>query len=151
MHEIITDELDRHLTGRATAAFYEHLESCAACRTEVATLDEATACLRELSLGEEAAPAPGFGFYARVANTIREQQPRSPLAGLFSPGVAFFRRVAFASAILLVGFGSLLVVNEAGQDGVDVSTLIAQYDPATAHAGAAEPDSMLVTLAAYHD
>ena len=113
-------------------------------------MDELTKILRELSptLGE--APEPSLGFYTKIAASIREQQPQSPWARLFSPGQVFFRRVAFASLLLLTGLGGMLINNEASQDGADATAIMAQYDTTTSHAGAAEPDQLLVTLASFN-
>lgn len=151
MHEVVRNELERHLSGKASAAFYAHVAECDACRTEVAEMDEISLVLRELSptLGE--VPEPSLGFYTRVAATIREQQPRSPFARLFSPGQAFFQRIAFASLVLMAGLGTVLINNEANEDGLDATTIMAQYDGTTSHASAAEPERLLVTLAAYHE
>lgn len=149
MHEPVREEIERHLAGKASPAFYAHLSTCADCQNEVAEMEELSRILRDLTpvLGE--VPQPSLGFYSRVAGTIREQQ-RSPLADLFSPGSLFFRRVALASLVLLTGLGGLLINSEASEDGADATAIIAQYDAATSHAGAAEPDRLLVTLAAYH-
>ncbi len=150
MHDAVQKELERHLAGKASPAFYRHLDECVSCRTEVAEMDELSQILKELSPSLGEAPEPSAGFYAKIAATICEQQPKSTWARLFSPGQVFFQRVAFASLLLLVGLGGLLVRQEAGQDGADATAIIAQYDTTTAHAGAAEPDRLLVTLAAYH-
>ena len=150
MHDIVRDELEEHLTGKASAEFYAHMNSCKTCRDEVAEMDDLAAVLRDLSPALGEAPVPSPGFYARVASTINEQQPTSPLSKLFSPGYLFFRRVAMASVLLLAGLGTLLISNESEVDGADATAIIAQYDSASSHAHAAEPDNLLVTLAAYH-
>jgi len=149
MHGIVQEELERHLAGKASPAFYTHLSACAACRQEVAEMEDLSAVLRDFTPALEEAPQPSLGFYNRVAGTIRDQQ-RSPLANLLSPGSLFFRRIALASLLLLTGLGGLLINSEASEDGADATAIIAQYDSATSHAGAAEPDRLLVTLAAYH-
>lgn len=155
MHEAAKHELEKHLPGegrgqKASPAFYAHLDSCADCREEVNEMDEISRIMRDLAPSLDGVPQPSLGFYSRVASTIREQQPRSPLAHFFSPGLVFFRRVAFASVLLLTGLGTLLI-NEVSEDGSDATAIMAQYDTNTAHAPAAEPDNLLVTLAAYHD
>jgi len=60
--------------------------------------------IRQLGEGREQAPVPLPGFYAKVAAGIHEQQ-NARVLGLLSPGVSFFRRVAFASLLLLAGLG----------------------------------------------
>ena len=73
--------------------------------------------------------------------------------GLFSPGAAFFRRVAFASLLLLAGLGSFLVSRESSFVAVPMrrprssrSTMPSRRTPK-----AADRDRMLVTLATYHE
>ncbi|HXJ39773.1 MAG TPA: hypothetical protein VNH18_10880 [Bryobacteraceae bacterium] len=151
MHELVREEIERHLAGKASPGFYRHLESCADCRTEVVEMEELSSILRDLTPAPYQVPSPSLGFYNRVAGTIREQQ-RSPLANLFSPGSLFFRRIALASLLLLTGLGGLLINSEVSEDGAgaDATAIIAQYDATTSHAGASEPDRLLVTLAAYH-
>jgi len=150
MHDIVRDELEDHLAGKASPGFYTHVNSCKTCRDEVTEMDELAIVLRDLTPALGEAPLPSPGFYARVASTINEQQPRSPLAMLFSPGYLFFRRVALASVVVLAGLGTLLINNEAQVDGADATAIMAQYDTASSHAQSAEPDNLLVTLAAYH-
>jgi len=151
MHDIVVDELEGHLSGNASRAFYDHLELCEPCRTEVASMDELSALLRELrpaEAGEAAQPSPYF--YNRLTWNIVENQPRG-VWGMFSPGTAFFRRVAFASLLLLAGLGSFLVSREASFSGTDAAAIMAQHDPAISHTESADRDRMLVTLATWHE
>jgi hypothetical protein len=153
MHDIVVDELERHLSGNATRAFYEHLDLCESCRTEVSGMDEVASLLRELRPAEggvEMAPQPSPYFYNRVTWQIAET-PLKQAWGLFSPGAAFFRRVAFASLLLLAGLGSYLVSREASFSGTDAAAIMAQHDPALTHTESADRDRMLVTLATYHE
>jgi hypothetical protein len=69
--------------------------------------------------------------------------------GLFSPGAAFFRRVAFASLLLLAGLGSFLVTRESSAGGADAATIMAQHDLNSAHSESSDRDRILVTLASY--
>jgi hypothetical protein len=152
MHDIVVDELERHLSGNASRAFYDHLDLCESCRTEIAGMDELSALLRELRPAESRVdePQPSPYFYNRVTWHIVENQPRVAW-GLFSPGTAFFRRVAFASLLLLAGLGSFLVSREASFSGTDAAAIMAQHDPAISHTESADRDRMLVTLATYHE
>src|SRR5689334_9435689 len=124
MHRIVDEELERHFSGNASRAFYSHLEGCEACHSEVAAMDEVSALVREMrfdALEEQTAVVPPLGFYSRVTSEIIESQRREAW-GLFSPGAAFFRRVAFASLLLLAGLGSFLVTRESsftGSSGAD--------------------------------
>lgn len=151
MHDIVVDELERHLSGSASRAFYDHLDLCEPCRTEIAGMDELSALLRELRPAAlDSAPQPSPYFYNRVTWSIVENQGRQAW-GLFSPGTAFFRRVAFASLLLLAGLGSFLVSREASFSGTDAAAIMAQHDPAVAHPESADRDRMLVTLATWHE
>ena len=138
------------MAGMASPEFYNHVNSCKPCRDEIAQMDEIAAVLRDLTPALGEVPLPSPGFYARVANTINEQKPVSPMAKLFSPGYLFFRRVAFASILLLAGLGTLLISREAEVDGADATAIMAEYDTTSSHAHTAEPDNLLVTLASYH-
>jgi hypothetical protein len=157
MHDIVIDELETHLSGgglykSASREFYAHLDACGPCRIEVARMDELSGMLRELRFDPAGATGPtlepSLGFYARVRNEIVEQQPKE-IWGLFSPGAAFFRRIAFASLLLLAGLGSFLVTREASFGGTDAASIMAQHDPVAAHSDASDRDRMLVTLATY--
>jgi len=160
LHDIVMDELETHLSGggiskRASRAFYAHLEACQQCRAEVAEMDHLSMLLRELRSDTEnspdalPAPQPSLGFYNRVRYRILEHQQKEAW-GLFSPGAAFFRRVAFASLLLLAGLGSFLVSRESSFKGTDAASIMAQHDPAADHSDA-DRDRMLVTLANYHE
>jgi len=154
MHDIVVDELERHLSGNASRAFYDHLDRCQACRAGVAEMDDLSVLLRELRSDPENefenAPQPPLGFYNRVTWNIVAQQKKEAW-GLFSPGAVFFRRVAFASLLLLAGLGSFLVSHEASFSGTDAATIMAQHDPVAVHSESSDRDRMLVTLATYHE
>jgi len=163
MHDIVVDELETHLSGggvykKASRAFYAHLDACADCRAEVAGMDDLSSLLRELRFDPEhapdnaaaALPQPSLGFYNRVRYRIVEKQQKEAW-GLFSPGAAFFRRVAFASLLLLAGLGSFLVTRESSFSGTDAASIMAQHDPVAAHSESSDRDRMLVTLATYRE
>ena len=149
MHDIVRNELEEHLSGKASLAFYSHLEACAGCRAEVAAMDELSAVFHVMKVSSEQAPEPRPGFYNRVVGDIVDSQKKQAW-GLFSPGAAFFRRVAFASLLVLASLGSFLVTRESGEGGVDAAAIMAQHDPASVHADdGADRDRILVTLASY--
>ena len=159
MHDIVVDELEMHLSGggvykNASRAFYAHLDVCADCRAAVAGMDDLSVLLRELRVDPENAtdslPQPSLGFYNRVRYRIVEDQQREAW-GLFSPGAAFFRRVAFASLLLLAGLGSFLVTRESSFGGADAASIMAQHDPVADHSESSDRDRMLVTLATYRE
>ena len=99
---------------------------------------------------EDALPQPSLGFYNRVRYRILEDQQKEAW-GLFSPGAAFFRRVAFASLLLLAGLGSFLVTRESAFSGADAASIMAQHDPVAAHSESSDRDRMLVTLATWRE
>lgn len=155
MHDIVVEELETHLSGGegfsgASRAFYAHLEQCEPCRVEVARMEDLSALFQELRLdsARETAPPPSLGFYARVRSQIVEKQEKEAW-GIFAPGAAFFRRVAFASLLLLAGLGSFLVTRESSFSGTDAAAIMAQHDPVVAHTDKSDRDRMLVTLATY--
>ena len=151
MHDIVVDELERHLSGNASRAFRDHLDQCRPCRAEVAAMAEQAALLRDLKSDPEFAPQPSPGFYNRVADQIVRKQQREAW-GLFSPGAAFFRRVAFASLLLLAGLGSFLVTRESSHvNATDPASIMAQHDGLEDHAPSADRDRMFITLATYRE
>jgi hypothetical protein len=106
--------------------------------------------LKPGGLPAEAAPEPPLGFYNRVAGRIVEDQRREAW-GLFSPGAAFFRRIAFASLLLLAALGSVLVTRESSAGGADAASIMAQRDEKGARSEGSDRDRILVTLAAYRE
>ena|ERR1019366_2072423 len=151
MHDIVAEEFERHLEGTASHAFYRHLDACPACREEVARMDEFSGLMRQFRLDADMNPAqPRLGFYNRVAGQIVDKE-RHEAWGLFSPGVVFFRRIAFASLLLLAGLGSYLVARESGFGMDDAATIMAQHDPSVQHEDSADRDRMLVTMATYRE
>ncbi len=149
------NELERHFTGDAPQAFYDHLSVCDRCREEVAEMDRLCLVLRDLRPNSApefgTAPEPSLGFYNRVAVKIVDKQNREAW-GLFSPGAAFFRRIAFASLLLLAGLGSFLVTRENVGGGADAASIMAQRDDSQHEAGSPDTDRdrLLVTLASYN-
>ena len=161
MHDAALDELERHLSGNASSAFYAHLAVCEECRIEVGEMDNVSALFQELRMDRLSAvtnaPQPRLGFYNRVVFQIADHQRRD-YRGLFAPGAAFFRRVAFASLLLLAGLGSYLVSREssfapvAGAVGAnDAATILASHDPSLDHPAGSDRDRLLVTLATWHE
>lgn len=153
MHDIVIDELERHLSGNASRAFYDHLDACDACRSEVSQMEDLSLLLREMRAPEnafEGVAQPSAGFYNRLTWHIVDRQEKQSW-GLFAPGAVFFRRIAFASLLLLAGLGSFLVSREASFSGTDAAAIMAQHDPTATHTDSSDRDRMLVTLATYHE
>ena len=148
MHDCAMNELERHFSGDASQSFYDHLAACPECRAEVAAMDEFSLALREFRTEPGSVPEPRLGFYNRVVGDIVERQ-RKEAWGLFSPGAAFFRRIAFASLLVLASLGSLLVTRENAADGNDAAAVLAEHGAAAAQSDVADRDRILVTLASY--
>jgi hypothetical protein len=163
-HDIVFDELEQHLSGggvrgSASRGFYAHLDVCADCRAEVARMDDLSNLLRDLRMDSDNASGtslepvaqPSLGFYNRVRYRILDEQRQKDSWGLFSPAAPFFRRVAFASLLLLAALGSFLVTRESSFSGPDAASIMAQHDPVAAHSDASDRDRMLVTLATWRE
>jgi hypothetical protein len=150
MHEIVMAEMEQHLDGQASPGFYVHLAACEPCRVAVEETEHVRSLFQDLKTGTLPSMQPGPEFYLRVATHIVENQKES-WWGLFSPGVVFFQRVAFASLLLLAGLGSFLAVRESGEGGADAAAIMAQHDVAAVHEVSSDREQMLVTLASYHD
>ena len=150
MHSIVSNEIEKHFSGNASQSFYDHLEGCELCRDEVSAMDEICLILREMKPEADGVPEPALGFYNRVVVDIVETQ-RNEAWGLFSPGAAFFRRIAFASLLVLASLGSFLVTRESSVEGADAAAIMADHDPSGAHPESAERDRTLVTLASYRE
>jgi len=146
MHDVVVNELEDHLAGNASPAFHGHLANCQTCRAEVESIARVSEMFAELR-SPEAVEASPF-FYTRVASGIVRHESTN-YWGLLAPGAAFFRRVAFASLLLLAGLGSYLVMREGDISGTDAVTIMAQHDVTADHAASADRDLMLMTLASY--
>jgi anti-sigma factor RsiW len=156
MHDVVVNELEEHLAGTASPEFHAHIAACPACRTEVGSIAEVSQSLAELRSDPETAAAPSPYFYTRVAASIVDRQ-NTDHWGLLAPGAAFFRRVAFASLVVLACLGSYLVMREGDVSGMpftrgtDAAAVIAQHDVTADHAASSDRNLMLVTLASYDD
>lgn len=149
MHDIVVDQFELYVKGEASNAFHAHLAACAGCRAEVAELARISVMLRELRPDPDVPTEPAPGFYNRLRPAIASR-PRFDVWGFYAPGAEFFRRVAFASLLLLAGLGGYLVTRETEADsGTDAVAIIAQHDGSLEHAEAADRDRLLVTLADY--
>jgi len=151
MHDVVVNELEEHLAGTASPAFDAHLAACPDCRTEVESIARVSQLLAELKSDQETVAAPSPFFYTRVAASIIEHQ-NTDHWGLLAPGAAFFRRVAFASLVLLACLGSYLVMREGDVSidrGTDAAAVMAQHDVTADHAASSDRNLMLVTLASY--
>lgn len=151
MHDAVINELEEHLAGTASPEFHAHLAACPDCRAEVESIARVSQLLEELRSDSEPAAVPSPFFYTRVASSIVEHQ-NTDHWGLLAPGAAFFRRVAFASLVVLACLGSYLVMREGDMStvrGTDAAAVMAQHDVTADHAASSDRNLMLVTLASY--
>ncbi len=156
MHDIVVLELEDHLAGGASPEFYAHLTLCAGCAGELKEMEELSGYVRALSAVAETAPLPRPGFYLQVVERIEERN-RNPFLALFAPSPAFFRRIAFASLLVLVGLGSFLVTREDAAGDKDALAVISQLPVdqpeaapvANATAEGGGHDRLLATLVNY--
>ena len=148
-HDIIAEEFEKHLSGSACQAFYDHLTACSECRTEVTEMEQLTSFVAELKCMEESAPPVPLGFYNHVANGIREQQGVG-MWDLFSLSALFFRRMAFAALVVLAVMGGLLATRDESAVGVeDATAIMARHDAFAAHEESADRENLLVALVSY--
>jgi len=111
--------------------------------------------LRSLRSVEDVGPVPGF--YARVRERIEDQGRVSVWSIFLQP--SFGRRLAIASATLVVLLGTYLVTTEPGDQSVALApTTVATDTTSTADAGAIQDslqqqrrDAVLVDLASFHE
>jgi hypothetical protein len=158
MHDIVTNELEQHFSGNAPQSFYAHLDACSECRAEVAAMDEVSLVFRDLKPELAEVPEPRLGFYNRVVTGIVDHHKKEAW-GLLSPGAAFFRRIAFASLLVLASLGSFLVTRESSAGGTDAAAIMAQSNvsaprsgtPAADQDAGADRDRVLVTLASWRE
>ena len=148
MHDVVVNELEEHLAGKASPAFHAHLAACQECRADVESIAGVSGLLAELR--SDAPPEPSPFFYTRVAANIVDHQNTNHW-GLLAPGAAFFRRIAFASLLVLAGLGSYLAMREGDVSGTDAAAIMAQHDVTADHAASTDRDLMLVTLASYRE
>ena len=156
MHDEILNELEEYLSSEPVSrSFTQHLEVCPPCAREVDEMEQISGslCSFRLSDAEADAPvvSPSLGFYAKVARTIEAEQ-KSPLWGIFAPDLQFFRKVAFASLMLLAVLGSYLVSREsdyASSVTSDQATLTEHNGAVVHESPAGDRQHILVTLATY--
>jgi hypothetical protein len=114
MHELIRENLEDYLrgsAGRVPLELQEHLASCRECAAEVERLALQARMFRSLQASEFADDLqPRAGFYARVMDRIERDRPESIWSVLLEP--SFGRRLAMASAALVLAMGAYLVTTE---------------------------------------
>jgi hypothetical protein len=150
MHDEILNELEGYLSGEVVSrAFTRHLEGCPSCARELDEMEQINVSLHSLHIDEAEAPTPSLGFYAKVTRTIEAEQ-KMPVWGLFAPDLQFFRKIAFASLMLLAVLGSYLVSRQSEYLSPSVEQAsLTEHNSTVPHETLADRQHMLVTLASF--
>jgi len=157
MHQPIRDNLEEYLTGSARQVpqeFHTHLETCEDCANELRQFQGQAEMLRLLQpdgdLDQRA------GFYARVMDRVEQEERSTIWSALLQPN--FGRRLAMASAVLVMLLGTYLVTSESSEPQVaSTDVVVAGAPQATAVADQEslqqqrQRDAVLVNLATYHE
>ena len=157
MHEPIRENLEEFLKGSARQMpqeFQAHLEACEVCAAELRLLESQSKMLQSLRCDGDIEPRAGF--YARVMERIEARGPASIWTLLLEP--SFGRRLALASATLVVLLGTYLVTSESGYNSSASNPALYSATPSQMDvAGSDTPqqqrqrDAVLVNLASYHE
>jgi len=157
MHQPIRDNLEEYLTGstrKVPQDFHTHLELCEDCANELRQFQGQAEMLRLLQPGGDLDPRAGF--YARVMERVEQEDRSSIWSALLQPN--FGRRLAMASAVLVMLLGTYLVTSERSEPQVASTEVV--VDSAPLVTAAADQDSLqqqrqrdavLVNLATYHE
>ncbi len=155
MHQPIRDNLEEYLKGstrKVPQEFDRHLETCEECANELRLYQGQAEMLRFLQPAGDLDPRAGF--YARVMDRIEQEDRSSIWTALLRP--AFGRRLAMASAVLVMLLGTYFVTSERSEPEVastDVAftgapSSVADQDSLQQQR---QRDAVLVNLAAYHE
>jgi predicted anti-sigma-YlaC factor YlaD len=156
MHQPIRDNLEEYLKGstrQVPQEFHEHLEMCEDCATELRLYQGQAEMLRLLQPGGDLDPRAGF--YARVMDRIEQEGHSSIWSELLQPN--FGRRLAMASAVLVVLMGTYFVTTERSEPVVASTDVVFTGAPSSPVADQdnlqqqRQRDAVLVNLAAYHE
>lgn len=156
MHQPIRDNLEDYLKGSARKvpqAFHAHLVACEECASELRLLEAQANMLRSLCSDSDVGPSPGF--YARVMQRVEEQAPVSIWSIFLQP--SFGRRLAIASATLVVLLGTYLITTEPGDQSIAATPPVAVTSvPETGGMQDSlqqqqRRDAVLVDLASFHE
>ena len=139
MHEPIRDNLEDYLrgSGKIPRDFHAHLGACEACVSELHLLEAQAKMLRSLQDGRDVEPRPGF--YGRLMERIDEQQRSSIWSVFLEP--SFGRRLAVASATLVLLLGTYFVSAELTEPQVASAPSIVKTETPSAEVAATEAAS----------
>src|SRR5580658_2208742 len=156
MHQPIRDNLEEYLKGstrKIPQEFHAHLETCEDCADELRQFQGQAEMLRLLQPDGDLDPRAGF--YARVMDRVEQEGRSSIWSALLQPN--FGRRLAMASAVLVVLMGTYFVTSEWSEPMVASSDVIFTGAPLATPAAdqglqqQKQRDAVLVNLAAYHE
>lgn len=150
MHAVMMDNLEEYLAGTLEPVGLReveaHLNTCGACRDEVAGMQEQRGLFGTLK-SSEAWAAPS-GFTARVMDRVGQRKPVPAFASFFALHMDFGRRLVFASLLTLAVAGSYLVTRETRYSvGPSPEAILAQQN--APGFGTNAENNMLITLTAY--
>jgi predicted anti-sigma-YlaC factor YlaD len=150
MHRLIEQHLEEALSKKSLPSNHpaqRHLDECADCRTEVETMREHSALLRNLAPPGEMDPRPGF--YARVWERIEAQRPVS-IWNLFTESL-WGRRLATASLSLALLMGAYVISTERSMRPVRQDTMARQLLPDAPVLAAvnSSPNAVFMELVSY--
>lgn len=154
MHGLIREYLEEVLPGvpgkQVPVDVEQHLRGCSACRDELSGMRDQTSLLRTLHAPDLPEPAPGF--YARVLERIEARRTVSFWSAFLDP--VFGRRLLATSLALMVLLGGYLAFTEtsAAPPATAVAVIAVQdHPPGLGQDRQRDRDTMLVTLATYHE
>jgi predicted anti-sigma-YlaC factor YlaD len=153
MHQPIRDSLEEYLKGsdpQVPQAFHAHLAACEECASELRLLETQANMLR--SLRSDSGLGPNPGFYGRVMERVEDQGRASIWSVFLQPG--FGRRLAIASATLVVLLGTYLITTEPGDQSVAVTPVVTTAQEAGSVQDSVQQqrrDAVLVDLASFHE
>ena len=158
MDRRIEEGLEEHLRGsldpRERAEFDRALEaSNAETRRAVDMMRRQSNVIRD-SLRAREDVEPAAGFYARVLARIEEQKANGSIWGLFLEP-SFFRRLALATATLLLLLGITVFSGEPEEQITPVEAMAVQSEPLPVATMVSDPqagrDAILVDLTTYRE
>lgn len=152
MHEPVLVRLEEYLdSGEPTAELESHLKECAECRKEVELMRMQSLMFDSLKAPVHADPAPGF--YARVMAQV-DSQVKPSVWSLFGESL-FAKRLAYASATLMVLMGTYLISSQPAEESLASAgpeAILAGAErtgPTIGHDPQRDREAVLVKLATY--
>lgn len=155
MHQPIRDNLEEYLKGstrKVPQEFDRHLAMCEECAIELRLYQGQAEMMRLLQPDGDLDPRAGF--YARVMDKIEQEGRSSIWSALLQPN--FGRRLAMASAVLVVLMGAYFVTTERSEPDVASTDVVftgapSQVADLDSLQQQQQRDAVLVNLAAYHE